>query len=91
MQRKTIEGGDFGEDETINEVGEVIALEIDEEKEKDSIECHALGLFGTNDVLTEGKTMRMEGRLNRVPISVLIESGASHNFINSQVTPALGT
>lgn len=35
------------------------------------------------------KTMKLEGKLMGVPILVLVDSGASHNFVAPQVVSAL--
>lgn len=39
--------------------------------------------------LTEGKTMKLIGSINGKQVMVLIDSGASHNFISSQVVSIL--
>lgn len=38
---------------------------------------------------SECKTMRLEAKINGTPILVLIDSGASHNFVSPQVVSSL--
>ncbi|MCI91096.1 enzymatic polyprotein, partial [Trifolium medium] len=46
-----------------------------------------MGVLGS---IGESHTMKVEGRIQNVEILVLIDSGASHNFISPKVTTALG-
>ncbi|PNX67467.1 retrotransposon-related protein, partial [Trifolium pratense] len=79
----------LGEGETMNEEGEIVSLEeveadSDEEVE---VECKLMGVLGS---MGESHTMKVEGRIQNVDLLVLIDSGASHNFISPKVTSALG-
>lgn len=78
----------------INEEGEVIAIEVKEDEEE-VLDCNSMGLCG----ITESKTtlsnnppttLRLKGSLNGISIVVLIDSGASHNFVSPHVATALG-
>lgn len=50
----------LGDDERINEEGEVVAIEVEEVEEP--LECKTLGLLGMfDDEKSASKTMRVEG------------------------------
>lgn len=62
---------------------------MEDELDIDHMECKVMGFFGiTNSALPCSKTMRLEGFLEGVPLTVLIDSGASHNFITPTVVSA---
>ncbi|MCI40211.1 enzymatic polyprotein, partial [Trifolium medium] len=61
--------------------------EISEEEEEVEVECKSLGVLGSMDGF---RTMKIEGKVEDVNVMVLIDSGASHNFISPQITTALG-
>ncbi|MCI56607.1 enzymatic polyprotein, partial [Trifolium medium] len=46
-----------------------------------------MGVLGS---MGEYQTMKVEGKIAHVDLLVLIDSGASHNFISPKVTTALG-
>jgi hypothetical protein len=79
----------LGEGESINEEGEIVMMErTDSEEEEDNeVECQSMGVLGSMD---EYRTMKIEGLIADVSLLVLIDSGASHNFISPKVTSALG-
>jgi hypothetical protein len=78
----------LGDGETINEEGEIISLEVgDSDEEETEAECKFIGVLVS---LGESHTMKVEGKIQDVALLVLIDSGASHNFISPKVTNALG-
>ena len=46
-----------------------------------------MGVLGS---MGEFHTMKIEGKLMNMDVEVLVDSGASHNFISPKVTTALG-
>jgi len=51
------------------------------------VECKSMGVPKS----MEGhRTTKVEGKIENVAVLVLIDSGASHNFISPQVTSVLG-
>ncbi|MCI33842.1 pentatricopeptide repeat-containing protein, partial [Trifolium medium] len=80
----------LGEGEGINEDGEIIALETQEveedEEEEVEVECKVIGVLGS---MGEFNTKKLEGKLQNIEAVVLVDSGASHNFISSILATAL--
>ncbi|XP_045803285.1 uncharacterized protein LOC123896906 [Trifolium pratense] len=78
----------LGDGEVLNEEGEIVMLEeVDEEAKEEEVECRSMGVLGS---MGEYQTMKVEGKIAHVDLLVLIDSGASHNFISPKVTTALG-
>lgn len=73
--------------------GEVIALEVEEGQGEQLMECKLVGLCGISEEAT-GKvgprTTKMTGMVARIPLVVLVDTGASHNFISRKVVSVLG-
>ena len=84
----------LGDDETVNEEGEIIASEEMEQKEESTLDCGAMGMFGGVEIGGNEKiipsTLRLEASIDGVFVVVLVDSGASHNFIFPHVVAALG-
>ncbi|KAJ0078414.1 hypothetical protein Patl1_36712 [Pistacia atlantica] len=53
-------------------------------QDKPEISLHAIVGF------RDPKTMRIRGHLSYQPVTVLIDSGSTHNFINEQLTMKVG-
>ena len=79
----------LGEGEALNDEGEIMAMEAvqPDSEEEIEVECKSMGVLGS---MGEHRTMKIEGKIENVDVLVLIDSGASHNFISPQVTTALG-
>ncbi|WVZ22625.1 hypothetical protein V8G54_001169 [Vigna mungo] len=65
----------LADDETVNEAGEVIASETQEEEDDHTLECGSMGLFAEVEVPWGGRnnptTLRIEGLLNGVTLGEL--------------------
>jgi hypothetical protein len=79
----------LGDGEVLNEAGEIVSLEEvpAESEEEEEAECKLMGVLGS---MGQSHTMKVEARIQNVDLLVLIDSGASHNFISPKVTSALG-
>ncbi|CAJ2667675.1 unnamed protein product [Trifolium pratense] len=78
------------EGESLNEEGEIVSLEAEEDNEIEEeveAECKLIGVLGS---MGEYKTMKIGGKLENIDVVVLIDSGASHNFISPNLATALG-
>ncbi|XP_073223438.1 uncharacterized protein [Cicer arietinum] len=81
----------LGDDETINDDGEIVVVEVvsEEEKHLKDLECKAMGYFELHSVNGfHACTMKFEGFVNGVSVLVLIDSGATHNFVTPTVVEA---
>lgn len=64
--------------------------EIVDEPKVDCGECSVIEFMGAGDVSKSGlNTVKLEGYLRGIPIVVLIDSGATHNFVFRRLAKAL--
>ncbi|XP_050914793.1 uncharacterized protein LOC127129699 [Lathyrus oleraceus] len=82
----------LGDDEIVNDEGEIVVLEAESKEElaQEELECKTMGLFGVSTNLNQVRAMKLEGCLQGASILVLIDSGATHNFISPKVVETLG-
>ncbi|KAL4576939.1 hypothetical protein LXL04_013040 [Taraxacum kok-saghyz] len=53
--------------------------------------CSVLERFGSHTEITSGgKMLKLEGAIGDIPIVILVDSGASHNFVSKQLITYLG-
>lgn len=83
----------LGDDEKLGEDREVLAMEVDEDKEEEVfLDCKVIGLCsaaGHGVDRDPSHTMRLVGKVGEIPLMVLIDSGVSHNFISLAVASSL--
>ena len=86
----------LGEDEETTkdgefEVAELIKGERDQEPQGETPECNYLDLpFFSINGFSRPKTMKMKGNIGEHSVIVLVDSGASHNFISETLANNLG-
>ncbi|KAJ9541667.1 LOW QUALITY PROTEIN: hypothetical protein OSB04_028173 [Centaurea solstitialis] len=81
----------LGDDEKVDETGEIIAIELKDEEGEEVLECNSVVLYAgvERQDVKASNTIRIHGVIKGVPIEVLVDSGASHSFISPQVATAL--
>lgn len=79
-------------DEDDEEEGEVHAMGGDGEEEDEPVgECSVMGFLSVlEDKRWQPQTMKVRGQVIRVPILILVVSGATHNFISRKLVDAMG-
>lgn len=82
----------LGDGDELDDDGEVIrAEEVHDLNDQSEGECHALDSNGvTSDTTPLLKTIKLLGELNGYSALILVDSGASHNFLSKQLALALG-
>ncbi|KAJ9550331.1 hypothetical protein OSB04_014376 [Centaurea solstitialis] len=84
----------LADDEETDKEGEQLRMDSPEEAinegEFATGECSILEFMGA-DAISDPKlqTMKLEGLLHGIPIVILVDSGATHNFISRRLTEAL--
>nr|KYP32786.1 hypothetical protein KK1_046428 [Cajanus cajan] len=80
----------LAEDEVFNEEGEIVSAKGDNDETLEEVKCTAMCLFhSTKEAVSSPKVMKLKGQLNGLPILILVDSGASHNFVSRRVVKAL--
>ncbi|KAJ1377477.1 Aspartic peptidase, active site [Sesbania bispinosa] len=84
--------GLLGVDEMVNETGKVVVAEAEEESEMEECERNVLDCkkrWDYYNIMEDKsqplKTLNLEGSVNGIPIFILVDSGATHNFISPKV------
>ncbi|KAJ9544404.1 hypothetical protein OSB04_024111 [Centaurea solstitialis] len=85
------------DDKVVEEDGEIRTLDVMDEVatiETDSVptgSCSVLEFQGSLVTASPGgKTLKIEGSISGIPMVILVDSGASHNFVSQKLTTALG-
>ncbi|XP_057416557.1 uncharacterized protein LOC130711103 [Lotus japonicus] len=66
-----------------NEEGDVLAIEMDEQEEEIQGEVSMMSFSNiANASQDQPQTMKLQGTIRGVPVLVLVDSGATHNFID---------
>ncbi|KAJ9561664.1 hypothetical protein OSB04_006824 [Centaurea solstitialis] len=81
----------LGDDEQLDETGEVIAIELKEGDIEETLECNSVVLYAgmERQDTKASNTICITGTIKGVPVDVLVDSGASDNFISPHVATAL--
>ena len=82
----------LSDDEALDDEGEIILAHqsVDEEHAKGKGECQLLDFMGLASSLDlPPQTLKFQGELRGIPIQVLIDSRASHNFISRKLVSKL--
>lgn len=78
------------EDETEEGDGKIVALEVEEEEDIDG-ECSTMSLGSLiEEKGSKPQTVKLKGMLGGVPVLILVDSGATHNFISKKLVTNLG-
>ncbi|KAL6556268.1 hypothetical protein OROGR_005556 [Orobanche gracilis] len=86
----------LGDDEDEGDVPSQFVLEesplADESSPKELFQgsCSVLEKFGALSTATGGKTLKLEGAIASIPIVMLVDSGATHNFVSRKLVLSLG-
>ncbi|KAL4578162.1 hypothetical protein LXL04_014281 [Taraxacum kok-saghyz] len=97
-QHKCADGGLrvllLADGETLGADGEVYSAEIlsdEEEEENAEGTCNSLELSsGPTNPSCSLSTIKLVGEINGVPVLILVDSGATHNFLSKRLAIALG-
>lgn len=73
------------------DTGELYAIIGNSEEEATMLDCKSISLMGIVDFEhVDGNTMHISGTIGDIPILILVDSEANHNFISPQVVSAVG-
>lgn len=78
------------EDDDFDE-GEVQVMEGGEDEGDEEGELSVMSLMGLSVMRSrEVRTMKLRGKVQKVPVLLLVDSGATHNFISQNLVKAMG-
>ncbi|MCH92914.1 retrotransposon gag protein, partial [Trifolium medium] len=64
---------------------QILAVEVDEDEEEAEGEISVMSFMNLNEqAKMKPQTMMLQGRIHEVPVLILIDSGATHNFIDQK-------
>lgn len=70
--------------------GDILAIEVEEGEEIDG-ECSVMNLGNlTGEERGSPRTVKLRGSVKGVPILILVDSGATHNFISKLLVATMG-
>ncbi|XP_057429344.1 uncharacterized protein LOC130722592 [Lotus japonicus] len=73
-----------------DDVGEAGELSAETEDEDDAAVDGACSIMRLSSEPIQGQTMKLQGSILGVPILILVDSGATHNFISKRVVETMG-
>jgi hypothetical protein len=76
------------DDEGSEDEGKILAVEVSEEEEGVDGEMNVLSLFQLGQ--SKPQSIQLKGILQEVPIVILVDSGATHNFIDKRLVQKMG-
>ncbi|MCH94216.1 Ty3/gypsy retrotransposon protein, partial [Trifolium medium] len=70
---------------------QILAVEVDEEEEEVRGEISIMSFMNLNNqAKTKPQTMMAQGKIHEVPVLILVDSGATHNFIDQKLVFRMG-
>lgn len=80
----------LNDNEKVDEHGDIVSLLVEDTDEDGGLEYKSLGVLGVHNIESKSaKTMRLIGSINEISLLILVDSGASPNFIAPSVVSTL--